>query len=259
MKLNNSILISLQDILIDYIRDNRWNDYRKYSNKLSKYILSKNPQNIDELKKVVEKFRHDFFDFNDISIKMFLEYLPKDEILNIVEKGMMDSLTTTKEVAPPLVLSDIFPEILKITPEEAEKHLDEIDIDERTIQDEFRSALREKRATNITRRKSDTSLEVADLEDFTLSIYGESRSFTAVVKGYKSLRKKSATLKEIMHQIVKANDTNPDYILVVLAKPPTDGVITRLVKYGADTGNRNLVIIVDPIDLIRFLRIRDFF
>jgi hypothetical protein len=77
-----------------------------------------------------------------------------------------------------------------------------------------------------------------------VTIRARDYSFTSVVKGYRSLKKKTATLKEIMHQIIKSNITNPDYILLVLAKLPGDGVISYLINYTRDVGNRNLIILV---------------
>jgi hypothetical protein len=44
-----------------------------------------------------------------------------------------------------------------------------LDIQERVIQNALRDSLREKKASNIVERKSDSSPEVADIEDFTLS------------------------------------------------------------------------------------------
>jgi len=75
------------------------------------------------------------------------------------------------------------------------------------------------------------------------------------MKGYRSIKDSKVSFKAITHQIMKANDTNPDNIFLILAKDPKDTVITHLVKYGKNCGNRNLVITVDPIKLAKFLRI----
>lgn len=117
-------------------------------------------------------------------------------------------------------------------------------------------SLREKNATNIVERKSDSSLEVADIEDFTLKIKGKPLSFSAVAKGFKSVKKKTIVFEDIAHQILKANETHPDHLLLIVAKPLADTVITNLVNYGTDCGNRNLVIIMDAVSLARFLRVR---
>jgi len=154
-----------------------------------------------------------------------------------------------------LSFSELFPEIKGVDPAKAEEPAGKLEtLEERKIQDALRSALRDKGATNMVQRKSDSSLEVCDLEDFVLKISGRDTSFTVVVKGYKSLKHPKVRLEDISHQIMKAFDgTFPDYILLVLAKPPVDGVITTLVRYGESVGNRDLVILVDSIDLTRFL------
>lgn len=154
-----------------------------------------------------------------------------------------------------LSFQDLFPEIRTISPIEAEKILPKVEsLEERKIQDALRLALREKGATNMVLRKSDSALEVCDLEDFVLKVHGRDVSFTSVVKGYKSVKHAKIGLQDIAHQIMKAfGGTFPDYILLVLAKPLVDGVITNLVRYGESVGNRNLIILADQIDLSRFL------
>jgi hypothetical protein len=154
-----------------------------------------------------------------------------------------------------LSFSELFPEIREVDNLKAETLLPKLEsLDERKIQDALRDSLREKGATNMVQRKSDSSLEVCDLEDFILRISERDTSFTSVVKGYKSVKHSKIGLGDVAHQIMKAfNGTFPDYILLVLGKPPVDGVITNLARYGESVGNRHLVILVDPIDLARFL------
>jgi hypothetical protein len=90
-----------------------------------------------------------------------------------------------------------------------------------------------------------------------LRIKGKAVAFSAVVKGYKSVGKKpTIVFEDIAHQILKANGTHPNHILLILAKPLGDSVVSNLVKYGEDCGNRNLVITMDPVNLARFLRVR---
>jgi len=241
-------LIKIQSIILDYILTHKWTDYKNYANSVSKLVLKNRPKNTPEIEKIIVSIP-EFFHFNEISKTLFLKYFPYDSILEILEE-----IQQTSKNLPALKLVDLFNEINDISYEEAEKLTELLDIPERQIQDILRNSLRKKGATNMVQRKSDTVLEVADLEDFILNIRGNEYSFTSVVKGYRSLKKKTATLEEIMHQIIKANLTNPDYILLVLAKPPGDGVISYLTKYGSDIGKRNLIILVDPINLAQFLR-----
>jgi hypothetical protein len=73
-------------------------------------------------------------------------------------------------------------------------------------------------------------------------------------EGIQSVNHPKIGLGDISHQIMKAfNGTFPNYVLLVLAKQLVDGVITGLVRYGESVGNRDLVILADPIDLARFL------
>ncbi len=109
----------------------------------------------------------------------------------------------------------------------------------------------------MVERKSDTSLEVADLEDFSLRIGARWRSFVSVIKGFDSLPKARVRWVDIIHQITKGyQGTQPDYVLLVLAKDTVDGLITQFVTYGESVGNRNLVILMDTVHLARFLRAR---
>ena len=189
-----------------------------------------------------------FFVRNRLSRRVFCSAFVKELSPYLKEIGV----ATT---AGSLSFSELFPEIRSVGHLKAEAFLSKLEpLEERKIQDALRSALREKGATNMVQRKSDSSLEVCDLEDFVLKIGGRDTSFTSVVKGYKSVKHPKIGLGDISHQIMKAfNGTFPDYVLLVLAKPPVDGVITSLVRYGESIGNRHLVILADPIDLARFL------
>jgi hypothetical protein len=189
-----------------------------------------------------------FFIGNHVSRKTFCTALIKELSPYLKEIGVAT-------VVGSLSFSELFPEIKSVEPLKAETLSPKLEsLEERKIQDALRTVLRKKGATNMVQRKSDTSLDVSDLEDFVLKINGIDTSFTSVVKGYKSVGHSKIGLGDISHQIMKAfNGTFPNYILLVLAKPPVDGVITNLVRYGESVGNRNLVILVDPIDLTRFL------
>jgi hypothetical protein len=189
-----------------------------------------------------------FFVVNHVSRKVFCTLFIKELSPYLKEIGVATNLGS-------LSFSKLFPEILSVNPDKAEELLPKLKhLEERKIQDAFRYVLREKGATNMVRRKSDSSLEVADLEDFVLKIGERDVSFTSVIKGYKSVKHPKIGLGDISHQIMKAfNGTFPDYILLVLAKSPVDGVITNLTRYGESVGNRNLIVLMDPIDLTRFL------
>lgn len=158
----------------------------------------------------------------------------------------------------PLTFVDIFSETT-ITPiVEGKALVPQLEkVPERLIQSALLDSLREKNATNPHERRRDTPLEVADLEHFTLPVKRRFSSFACVVKGFKSIPHLTVTWKDISHQITKAyQGTLPDYILLVLAKDPVDGLITALTNYAESVGSPNLIIMCDPINLARFLQAR---
>ena len=235
--------------MLDFIQRHRWKDRDDFSLRFTDRVFELVHVGYLSYSGVRQatKTRTNFFIVNHLKRERFCASFLMELRPYLEEIGV----ATEPEA---LSFGDIFPEIRSVPLTEAETLLPKLDMQERRIQDALRSALRAKRATNMVRRKSDSALEVADLEDFTVEIGGRKLSFTCVVKGYNSVGSK-VRLEDIMHQIVKAfNGTFPDYILLVLAKEPVDAVVTNLVKYGESIGNRNLFIIADPIETARFLR-----
>lgn len=265
--ISSESLIAVQDILLEYILSNKWEDYEDFARELSERILVKYPNDEKDLLQCIKGFSHPFYSFNDVSKDRFLNRFPFKKIIRRLstfpkqEKMAQTAGTVIPEKRKielsPLTPSQILPEIETVAIAKASLLIDKIDLPERIIQDALRNALRERGATNITGRKSDSSLEVADLEDFSLKIGKDWHSFTSVVKGYKSLSHKLVRWEDIAHQVTKAYQaTEPDYILLVLAKDPVDGVISQFVEYGQTVGKRNLILLVDPINLARFLHAR---
>lgn len=259
-------IIAIQDIILEYILSNHWKDYGNFARILSEKILKARPTDDSVFVKILKRFSHPFFSFNEISKNAFVERFPCKAIIHRM-RNMPEPADTRQKVIvishPPnkkkkskVKFDEIFPEIKRVDLETAKSLVNSLDIPERVIQDTLRDALREKGATNMVERKSDSSLEIADLEDFTLKVNRQSLSFTSVVKGYRSIGKSKVSFEDIAHQIMKANITNPDHILLILAKPTKNGVVTYLVKYGIDCGNRNKVILVDHVNLVRFLRVK---
>ena len=60
-------IISVEDILLEYILDNRWKDYNKFAKKLTKKIVEKQPSSQEDLVKLIGNFTHPFFVFNDLT------------------------------------------------------------------------------------------------------------------------------------------------------------------------------------------------
>lgn len=236
--------------VLDFLNRHHWHDTDDFSLRLVDKIAPAISDGYMPYSVVLSatKTKTRFFVGNQVSRKVFCSAFVKELSPYLKEIGVA---TTPGSLS----FSELFPEIRSVDALKAEAFVSKLEpLEERKIQDALRSALREKGATNIVQRKSDSSLEVSDLEDFTLKVGGRDTSFTSVVKGYKSVKHPKIGLGDISHQIIKAfNGTFPDYILLVLAKPPVDGVITNLVRYGESVGNRYLVILVDNIDLTRFL------
>lgn len=266
-KLKPAEIIAIQDIILDCILSNDWKDYQGFARKLSERILKQKPKTEKNLVKSVESFQHPFYSIYNLSKARFLQSLPQKQILDRLN-NMPEEETTIKtkvieirRIKPsnkPITCSQVFPEIERISFEEGLKYVTKLNVPERLIQDTVRMALRERGATNMVERKSDTSLEVADLEDFSLKIDEKWHSCVSVIKGFDSLPRPRVRWVDIIHQITKGyQGTHPDHILLVLAKDTVDGLITQFVTYGESIGNRNLVILMDTVNLARFLRARN--
>ena len=260
------MIIAVQDIILEYILSKGWKDYENFARELSERVLSKKTTEKQALEAAVSSFHHSFYGFNCVSRARFVKNFPTDLIAYRLS-NLPQTASVVKNVAPiqskpsekrsNVTINEVFPEIENVDIETGKQlALTSLDIYERVVQNALRDALREKNATNIGERMSDGSLEVADIEDFTIKLNGKSKSFSAVVKGYKSINHATIVFEDIAHQVFKANDTHPNHILLVLAKPFADTVVTNLVKYGKDCGNRNLVILMDNVTLARFLRAR---
>lgn len=241
--------IAILNIILNFVLSRGWIDYDNFSSNLTKQILRTNPSSEKDIGEILRKKKGAFFRLNNINKGRFIEAFPSKEIIQIIQA----QIPTT-----PLTFVDVFQETTDVSISEGRRLVSLLErLPERTIQDALLDSLREKNATNPHERQGDTVLEIADLEHFILSVKNRHFSFACVVKGYKSLSRKTVTWKDISHQITKAyQGTFPDYLLVVLAKDPADGLISKMVNYGKSVGNSNLIVLCDPINLGRFLHAR---
>jgi len=199
----------------------------------------------------IKSIRTNFFVSNHTSKSNFTLKLVNEIGRYLNEIGVLTNFE-------PLIFVELFEETKSVTIEQGKNSVGLLNIQERLIQDAIRDSLREKRATSISERKHDTPLEIADLEHFVLRIKGCPHSFACVVKGFQSIKHQTVTWEDVSHQITKSyQGTFPDYVLLVLAKNPTDGLITNLTNYSKSVGNPNLIILCDPVDLARFLKARN--
>ena len=253
-------------IILDYVLSHDWKDYRRFCRRLTDKIIKVKPENVKELESVLFSINHPFFSFNNVSKDKFVANFPSHDVIVELKKIVpvqqepvviqMPKQVPRRPILRPkrLNFADIFPEIRSIPISKARQMVSKLDIPERQIQNVLRDALREKGATNMVERKSDSSLEVADLEHFTLLVDKTPASFVAVVKGYRSIKRSRVTWQDISHQVTKAYQaTRPDYVVLLLAKECADSLVSHLVNYGKSVGNPNLIILVDTIGLARFL------
>ena len=183
--------------------------------------------NHEIIEKVVHRVRTNFFVANKVS---------KEQFVNKLQARADDFGAIIHEISLPLTLTDLFPEIDSIQDSQVDEYLP-LDVEERYLQDSLRRILRAKGGSPISDRNKDTAQEVADIEHFRIEAKGRGISLAVVVKGYRSVSHKTITWQDVSHQVTKAYQrTKPDYILLAIAKDPTDGVITSLKEYGQTTG-----------------------
>ena len=234
--------IEVYNVVLNYIQNHNWINYDNFTNEL----LSQFQKGNFDLDKILDNTKGSFLKLNNTTKYQFINDTFRNSILRSWNKAL-------EYYTPVFRFSDIFSEILILSDEKAEKLSSKIvDVPEQKIQTALREALREKNASPIARRGKDSALEVADLEHFEMKISGKDFSFSIVVKGYRSISGK-LNLESIMHQLHKAYRTHPDYIILISARDPVDGVVTEMNSYSRDVGNPNLIIFVPPLDLVKFL------
>ena len=158
---------------------NDWKDMDDFSVKLTAKIMSDKATSEQQLIKSVNSIPTMFFRANTISKAKVSQTL-----FEVLGKSLPSYVYNQSDR---LMVIDIFPEISKIRDEVAEKRLDEFQKDERTLQNNLRPVFRRKHAS-LAKRTHDSSKEVADIEKFTLNLNGRKRTFSVVVKGYKSTK-----------------------------------------------------------------------
>ncbi len=243
---NQQLKIKLLNIVLNYIYNRNWVNYDDFANRFTDDTLEEFNNGNFELEKVL-KPNSSFFRLNSITKDKFLAGNLPEKLLESWRKG-------TANFLPILTFTDIFPEVASVLDSRVKEKVERLDVPEDRIQEVLRDALRERGASPIPRRSKDTVLEIADLEHFYLEIKGRRFSFSAIVKGYKSLYK--LNWESISHQITKAYQTRPNYLLLLSAREPVDGVITLMTDYGKSVGNNNLIIFIPPMDLAKFLKWR---
>jgi predicted restriction endonuclease len=74
-------IISVEDILLEYIISSGWKDYCKFARKLTEKIVEEQPSTQASLEKLVTDFTNPFFVYNDITKQRFVSKFPFKELL----------------------------------------------------------------------------------------------------------------------------------------------------------------------------------
>jgi len=234
--------------ILRYLKEEKYEDRDDFASRLAAAYLDSllNQEDESTYLKRVSRIQTNFFKINRISKSDFHR--------SLYSRLKRRAIRPPKPaVLPPLSITDIFPDAAKVR-EKIGNIEKKLDIDERIIQNSMRVALREAGAYPIARRSGDSSLEVADIEHFHLKVQNSVFSFSVVVKGLNSLgKKRKVNWEDIAHQVTKAYNTHPDYVIVATAAEPVDRLVTEMHAYAKSVRKPNLIIFVPPMDLAKFL------
>jgi len=93
-------VISVEDILLEYIIDSGWKDYNKFAKKLTEKIVEEQPSTQEKLEKLVGNFTHPFFAFNSITKQQFVVRFPLTELLQQSRIPRQPFATTRRHPKP---------------------------------------------------------------------------------------------------------------------------------------------------------------
>jgi len=74
-------IISIEDIILEYVLENGWKDYKRFARVLTSEIAEKRPTDINTLTKLIRNIRHPFFSFNKITRDHFIDRFPLGQLL----------------------------------------------------------------------------------------------------------------------------------------------------------------------------------
>ena len=247
--LKNESKSHIQSCVLEFINNNCWKDSDDFSIRLTDNIskdLKQTKLSSDALLKSLKKIKTNFFVANKVSKSRFATLLCS-EIGPRLEEIILSDFSY-------LELPKLFPKIQSVTDGKAKQFIKMIEGDEKFLRDSIVEILRSQGATPIPLRGKDTAQEVADIELFRINLDGNYFKFAVVIKGFNSIRGKTLTWKDISHQVTRANQRgNPDYIILISAKEPTDGLITNLDEYSHSVGKPELLVFVTPLDLTKIM------
>lgn len=250
MKSKQQTEITTLSEVLRYLREENYEDCDDYAPRLASLFVESLVSGDDKTVffNKASRMRTNFFKANRIRKSDFLQTLHGRLLKRNIRPPIEDTL-------PPLSIDDVFPNMRSIKDGQVTDLDKKLNIDEAIIQNALRSAFRDTGASPIARRGKDSGLEVADIEHFYAMINERKRSFTVVVKSLSSLhgKKRRVNWEDISHQVTKAYNTRPDYVIVATAMDPVDRLITEMRLYADSVSKPNLIVFVPPMDLARFL------
>ena len=72
---------SVEDVVLEYVVDSGWKDYKRFGRILTESILKKRPRSRTELEDLVYHVSHPFFIFNGVTKKEFASRFPLEDLL----------------------------------------------------------------------------------------------------------------------------------------------------------------------------------
>jgi len=73
--------VSVEGIILEYVIDSGWEDYDRFSRRLTERIFKKQPSTKEDLANLVRGFAHPFFSFNKVSRERFVSRFPSTQLL----------------------------------------------------------------------------------------------------------------------------------------------------------------------------------
>lgn len=73
--------ISIVDIILEYLYDHGWKDYNHFARALTQEIIRLKPRSSEDFHRIVERAKHPFFSFNQITKREFAANFPIANLL----------------------------------------------------------------------------------------------------------------------------------------------------------------------------------
>ena len=91
-------VIGVEDVVLEYIIDNGWRDYKKFGRVLTESIIKRRPRDLSEFGSMINRMSHPFFAFNSIAKADFVNRFPIEDLLR--ESSIPRTQPLTKRSTP---------------------------------------------------------------------------------------------------------------------------------------------------------------